>query len=281
MRAFARACLGCSAVALLVAVSRDVRGDVVEACVSAVEEGQKLERAGQLRGARARFLSCDKTECPSEVRTVCDRLLNRVEGDLPTVIFAAKDAGGKDLIDVRVFVDGAAVAESMDGKAVPIDPGPHSIRFEHTGESPVEESVVVREAEKNRPIVVSFAGAKGTPPPLGEGEVTTATRRPVPALVFVLGGIGIASLGVFAGLDASGQSRYASCQGTPCSASTVHSLSIERDVTFVVGGVGLASLVAATALFFTRPAESRASAGVRFEVDALRSGGLIRALGSF
>src|ERR1700722_10936036 len=80
------------------------RGDEIDTCVAAASTGQKQERAGQLRAARATFLSCDTSACPAEVRGVCDRLLLAVETSLPTVIFGARDAAGNDLVTVRVRV---------------------------------------------------------------------------------------------------------------------------------------------------------------------------------
>jgi hypothetical protein len=280
MRAASRASLFCLAVALPMAfAASQAHGDTVETCVAAVASGQRLERAGQLRAARATFLSCDKSECPAEVRAVCDRLVNTVEASLPTVIFGARDSAGNDLLAVRLRVDGAPVAESMDGKAVPVDPGPHALHFEHEGNAPIDQSVVIREAEKNRSVIVTF-------PPPGNGGATAAPaadgpRRPIPALVYVLAGVGVGSLGVFTGLDVDGQSRYASCPAHGCPASTADSLSAERDTAFALAGLGVVSLGVATWLFFARSTEPRAPAALTLDVEGLRGGGLLRAVGQF
>src|SRR5579859_1362442 len=154
--------------------------DTIDACVSAATAGQDLQRAGKLRDARAKFLSCDKRECPAEVRSVCDRLLNAVEASLPTVILGAHDASGADLVAVRVLLDGAPLVESLDGKALTLDPGPHALRFERPGSAPIEQKVVILEAEKNRAVVVTFPSAP--PPP----EAPPSTYRPVPILAYIL-----------------------------------------------------------------------------------------------
>jgi hypothetical protein len=278
MRAVPRACLGYLALSAL-AAPKPAHADPVEACVSAVEDGQRLQRSGRLRAAREKFLACDKSECPAEVRAVCDRLVNAVEASLPTVIFGARDAADKDLVAVRVLVDGSPLLPSVDGKAVPLDPGPHQLRFEHEGSNPIDESVVVREAEKNRLIVVTFAESKGA----GAGASGNETRRPIPPVVFVLGGLGVASLGVFVGLDVDGQSRYESCQQQKgsCLPSTVHSLSIERGAAIATGVVGLVSLGLATFLFIQRPTEHHAAPALRVDVEGVRGGGLLHAVGSF
>jgi hypothetical protein len=256
---------------------REARGDEIDTCVAAASTGQKQEKAGQLRAARATFLSCDTAACPAEVRGVCDRLLGAVEANMPTVIFGARDAAGNDLVDVRVRVDGSSVAESMDGKALPLDPGPHALRFEHAGSAPIDQNVVIREAEKNRALVVTFSRATDR----AASAPSAVGRRPVPALVYVFGGLGVASLGAFIGLDVDGQSRYGSCQHGGCSQSVVNSLSAERDATLVMAGVSVVSLALAAGLFLARPVERVPTNGLSFDVEASHGGGLLRAMGSF
>jgi hypothetical protein len=264
----------------MVTASPEARGDPVENCVAAVASGQKLERAGHLRAARATLLSCDKSECPAEVRSVCDRLLNAVESSTPTVIFGARDSSGNDLVAVSLRVDGALVAGSMDGKAVPMDPGPHVLHFEHEGSAPIERSVVVREAEKNRSLIVTFPSPRAAVP-IASSPAEGGPRRPVPALVYALGGVGVASLGPFIWLALHGQNPYASCQPRGCPGSLGGSLSAERDTTFAVAGLAVVSLGLATWLFFARPTEPRATTGLTFDVETIPGGGLLRAVGRF
>jgi len=45
----------------------------------------------------------------------------------------AEDTTGADTLAVRVTIDGQLLAETLDGKAVPIDPGEHVVRFELAG----------------------------------------------------------------------------------------------------------------------------------------------------
>ena len=141
-----------------------------------------------------------------------------------------------------------------------------------------EGSLVIREADKARPVVVTFAGQVAPP-----GPSTPDRERPgrIPTLVYVLGGVGVAALGVFVGLDVSGQSRYSACKSVACSSSTFDSIAVERDVTLTMGGLGVASLGAAAWFFFTRPAEPRSSSALHFDVDGRRGGGVLRAVGTF
>jgi hypothetical protein len=256
---------------------RSAHADAIAACVSAATSGQKLQRSGQLLAARAAFLACDKGECPGEVRAVCDRLLGTVESSLPTVIFGAKDSKGGDLIAVHVRVDGVLVAESMDGRAVPMDPGPHQLLFESEGSTPIAQSVVVREAEKNRPLGVTFPVTEAKP----KGPAPAAAPRGAPVLAYALGGVGLASLGTFVGLDVSGQSRFASCQSHPCSTSTVDSLEVERAAAWATAGVGVALVGSAVWLLLTRHPEPAGTARVDIGVGGWRDGAFVRAIGAF
>ena len=63
-------------------------------------------------------------------------------------------------------VDGQVVEERLDGKAVPIDPGEHVVRFETAGANPGQEAeLLVTQGEKNRKVVASFLPPKVAPPP--------------------------------------------------------------------------------------------------------------------
>jgi hypothetical protein len=268
-----RAAVPCALVAWTFAAS--ARGDTTAACVDAVASGQKLAHGGQLRAARTAFLDCDRSACPAEVRAVCDRLVNDVEARLPTVVFGARDADGRDLADVSVRVDGAPLASSMDGKAVAVDPGPHVLQFTRAGSLPVQQDVVLREAEKNRLLIVTFPGpaarVTAAPPP------ESGPSRPVPPLAYVLGGVGLAALGAFIGLDVDGQSRYASCRASGCPGS----LSAERDVAFATVAGSLVLLGSATWVLLARPTEPPPRPPLSLDVEVLQHGASAGVVGSF
>ncbi len=231
------------------AVSRPAaaRADVIESCAASATSGQELQRHGRLRVARARFLGCLKAECPSEVKAVCDQLLTVLEASTPTVIFGARDATGSDLADVRVELDGAPVLERLDGKAMAVDPGPHVVRFERRGAAAIQEDVLIHEGEKNRLLSARFGPA--FPPDSAGGTART------PSGAYVLGALGLVSLGASFVLAVHGQGQYDACSPRPCSASTLDAISIQADAAWVTLGVGVVSLGAATWLFLSRPAQ--------------------------
>lgn len=229
--------LACTLLSMLPAIAH---ADTVEACASAAEAGQRFEREGRLVEARASFVACADARCPGEVASLCDRLLTEVDAALPTIILGARDAQGRDLVSVRVVADGSPFTESLDGKAHPIDPGPHALRFLAADGTAATLDVVVRQGEKNRVLSV-VVGARPTQTPV-EGE--PRARRHTPVLGWVLGGVGLAALATFGVLAAHGQSQYDACNPHKCSASTVDSLSVERGSAFVALGVGVAAVAA-------------------------------------
>ena len=113
--------------------------------------------------------------CPDFVRPDCSRWLSEVDAQMPTIVVAAKDADGNDTTDVAVTVDGNRVADLLDGRPIPMDPGAHNVRFEHAGVAPIERRIVIQQGIKNRPIEVSFqvGGPEPQPPsyPAGPEQV--------------------------------------------------------------------------------------------------------------
>ncbi|MGK3962733.1 hypothetical protein WMF38_00910 [Sorangium sp. So ce118] len=144
------------------------------ACAAAYERAQGLRRDGKLIAAREALIACSQPTCPAAAVADCGPWLAEVEKSLPSVVIAARDAGGRERLDVRVLVDGRLLAAALDGKALPVDPGPHTFRYEPAGGPAVEERVLIREGEKNRAITVIL----GAPP---AGGLSSARPLAAPA----------------------------------------------------------------------------------------------------
>lgn len=201
-------------VALASAASTAAAGDV-QACLAASEKGQKARAAGKLREAREQFLVCGTESCPTIVRRDCAQWTSELTNALPTVVFGAKDKAGRDLFDVRVFVDGERLIDKLDGKAVFIDPGPHTFRFETAGAAPVTEKALIKEGEKTRVLAATFElgesdSAPAPPSDKGSDAITTegGGRGVLPWVVVGIGAAGVAT-GVV--LVATAPSRPANC----------------------------------------------------------------------
>ena len=190
------------AVAGIASVS-DARADdeTKETCVTAYHSAQELRLEGKLRQASEQAAICARTECPRVVRNDCTKWLVEIKQSTPTVVIKAKGPAG-DLGDVRVFVDDELVASSLDGSAIAIDPGRHTLRFEYGAYAPVTQSIIVATGVRNRPITVEFSAPEPEPEPKPEPK---PQELPVAGMVVV--GVGVGFAAGFAALAAVGTSQ--------------------------------------------------------------------------
>lgn len=176
----------------------------VKSCVAAHEKGQQARAAGRLRDARDQFLICAADSCPGAVRTDCAKWADDLANRLPSLVLGAKDRSGRDLIDVRVTLDGSPLAEKLDGKSIVVDPGAHSLRFETSGMPSVTQKILVKEGDRARAIDVVFEGGEPKPPVTkpnegagGKATVDTGGEKRgagvLPWVLVGLGGVGVAS----------------------------------------------------------------------------------------
>ena len=246
-----------AATTTLLAVETAARADDREQCASAADQAQQLRDEGKYRRAREQLLICARDVCPAPIKRDCLEWLSQVENTAPTVVFGAKDAT-KDLSDVKVFVDGVAVTDRLDGKPVQMDLGKHTVKFEYQGQTK-EEEVIIGAGQKNRNVTVTFGAAPaagagagaGTPPPGGE---TAKEGSIVPALV--VGGIGVVALGSFALFGLGGKSDVSHLEDTckpHCAESDVDKARTKLIIADISLGVGIVALGVATYLLVTRP----------------------------
>jgi hypothetical protein len=175
--------------------------DDEQQCAAAAERAQDLRATGHLLRASIELRACLRATCPAFLRQDCAKWSADVEASLPTVVFRARDAGGRELTAVRVSVDGTPLADHVDGLAKPLDPGAHRIRFDWQGAAPLEQDVVLFEGEKLRPIDARWAA-----------EAPVAPVRHEVVWPWVLGGLGVATLGAGAVVTGIGLSDYRSLQ---------------------------------------------------------------------
>src|SRR6185437_12766808 len=195
---------------------------------------------------------------------------------------------GQDVTEVRVTMDGEALTARLDGAALPVDPSEHSFRFEMDGSPPVEMKVVIRMGEKNRRIDASFAPP---PPPPAPAPVPDAPRpaSPSPSVspaVFVLGGVAIVGLGVFATFGILGENQKSELEKTCAPNCSLDQASSVR-TKLIIGDVGLftalGAVVAGTTVFLVgrRTPSPPAAAALRVEVAPVPSGGMLGVRGTF
>jgi len=137
---------------LLLALATPARASDKADCAAALKAAQAENASGQLIKALTDLATCSRAVCGKPMQKQCTDLTKTVTDAQPTVVFLAKDAQGKPVTDVKVSVDGAVVATSLDGTPVPMDPGSHAIKFEADGASIVEKQVTVDPATKGQTI---------------------------------------------------------------------------------------------------------------------------------
>jgi hypothetical protein len=242
--------------------SLPARADDPSACFDAAETGQKLRAAHKLIEAREKLRLCLAPTCPATMRTDCSTWFNEIESAIPTVVLSAKDATGNDVLEVVVTVDDRPLVNRLDGAAIPMDPGPHTFRFQWPDGTSRERRSLVVEGQKDLVIAVSLAPTGSVtggalPPPSAlpvRGE--PATTGPWRTLGLVTGAAGLVGLtlgAVFTGVtiadkNAAGCDAAQKCTNYP-------SIGSARDAAPVAGSglIGGGALVAAGALLLWLP----------------------------
>jgi hypothetical protein len=252
----------------------------VKACLDASEQGQTLRDSGSYLGARQRFIACAGEQCPGEVRKACVAWLEDLDKLVPTVVFAAT-AQGRDVTDVRVSVDGSVVAERIEGKPVPLDPGEHRFRFERPGEQPIDQPLVLHAGEKERLVSARF-GPERVPSPASTAApgASPPPERPAltPGAFYALGAAAVAAVVAGVALDTSGYVFLQQCKSdATCSGSHERA---EVQWRFVAGdllvGTGVAAAIAAWLLRPIEPRSSGASPYAQVDVGATSRGAMLR-----
>ena len=242
-------------------------------CAKASEDAQLLRIKTQLVAARDKLVLCSNDACPKLVKKDCSQWLDEVEHAIPTIVLGARDPDGKDLVDVHVALDGNALADRLDGKAISVDPGSHTLRFEAGGQVR-EEKIIVREGEKSRVVSVVLGEPKPVPPvvvatrppPLvAIVEPPTTTSHAPSAATWVFGGIGLATLAASGAVGAFSlvrrQNLYDSCGAAgACAQSDVDQVYLMYDLAYAGAAIGGAFLLTGVVLFFTTRPPSHVTA---------------------
>jgi hypothetical protein len=252
-------------------------------CIEANTRAQDLRRDGKLADARQQLRRCADPTCPAIVRDDCSKRLDEVERMQPTIVFAGKDAGGDDVIAVKVTIDGKPAAERLDGTEYSLDPGPHVFSFDTPGRAVVTKTLVLVAGEKGRREVIVFDGgpaatrASSSPTPRAGPPAPSESSRPSTGLgtqkvvALISGGLGVAGVAVGSAFGLMASSAW-NAQRSDCASSadcprhdqavsdhsTMNTDGTLSTVGFVAGGVLLA---AGAALFFTAPASTQSAAG--------------------
>lgn len=219
-----RALVSAAALLGLFTAGTDARADAKQECAAAYEKTQSLREHGHLLDARKQAVACSASTCSVYVVKDCTQWLAEIDASLPTVVFTAENVAAANPLAVRVTVDGQPVAETLDGRPIPLDPGEHVVRFETPGAEAIEQKVTLQAGEKNRALMASFKQAPPPAPPPASPPPTVlppqalpvpkAALAPkaapevmrnggVPLWAWISGGAGLVALGVGAGFGVS------------------------------------------------------------------------------
>jgi hypothetical protein len=265
----------CAALSLLL-LSREATADERTTCLDAVAQAQTLRDAHRLVEARAALTICARQACPAVVQTDCVTWLNEVDRILPTVVFSAKDPTGADVLDAHVTMDGQLIATSIDGRAIPIDAGAHTFRFEGVnGESATTKQLIAEGGKAQRVAVVLVPARPAQPPvtpsPVREMPQTAdhgpsdtgaaaspfawSTLRLVAISIAGVGAVGLAA-GAGVAFDAQGKDNTAKNEPGLARQSDSRSAVQEGNVATAVMAIGAAAVATGVVLWFLAPSRS-------------------------
>jgi hypothetical protein len=258
-------------------------------CVDSNTRAQHLRADNKLLEARRELRKCADPSCPGLVRNDCTKRLDEAENAQPTIAFAVKDASGADLTAVKVEMDDKPLADTLDGTALPVDPGQHVFTFKVANQPPVTRTLVVVEGAKGRreQIVLGGSGASAAAPlpaaPADSGLAgteTAAAEHPgggmgTPRVLgLVAAGLGVAGIAVgsvFGTQAISAKNQQVSDCGNPATCTTTgHARAVDDHSTAVTDGTiseigfiaGGALLVGGAVLFLVGGSSARPAPGI-------------------
>ncbi len=288
------------ALAALATPGRARAEDVKKTCVAASTRGQTLRDDGMLVEAREPLLACARDVCPPVVRKHCATWLAELDARMPSIVVRVQSLDGKDMADARLTIDGEPVANKLDGRPVPLDPGEHVLvgLVVESGVTTLSKSerVLIVEGDKARQIRLRMGTGAVTPAPArasttAPGGVSdqgnpidpapASTSAPIPLATWILGGVGVAGLASFTIFGLSAKSGYSALKAGGSSAcapnctsdqmSPVKTKALVADISL---GVGIVSLGAAAAFWLlSRPKASTDAATL--DVRPLPGGGYV------
>jgi hypothetical protein len=284
---FAHRAFALPLLASVVLAPMTVHAQSSETACEAVEKTESLRNDGQYRKARALLLECVNAQCGGDVRRRCAATLQKLDAVTPSIVVRAEDPAHDDVTDVKVSLGDEVLVSSLDGMAIPVDPGEHHFVFTRPGNAPVSQTLTIAQGEKFRAIDVVI----GSAPPSAPAQVSTAAdaapsgsseRLVASATLIGLGVVSVASFAVIGISARSGEDDLHDC-APECSEGRVDSVQTRYLLANVSLGVGVLALGAATWLLAsapsTDPVADRSAGG--FAIGADSKGAFAAYSGSF
>lgn len=242
----------------------------VEQCVAAHADVQKLRKNHRLLEAGRALKGCARSECPAPVLRDCVAWVDELERATPSVVFNVT-SGGEQVAGSRVLVDGQRVELSSSGAPLRLDPGKHTYRVEHDGYRPVAKELILFEGQRFQQVNVALEPLVVPQVPQAQA-IITESYRPVPALTYVLAGVGVAGAASFAVWGLMGRSEQDHLEQTcrpKCTDSDLATVRTRYLIADISLGVGVAAFAGAALTYLLRPTEERP---VAVSVEPSRTG---------
>jgi hypothetical protein len=273
----------------------EVSADALKRAREQFGQALALQTAGDWAGALALLKDVAAVKSTPQVRfniALCEEKLGRLVAALGDYELAAADARAEraeqvaEEVEARlenlrqripkltvkrgagaeaaiIAVDGVSVGDQVIGMPMPTDPGPHTVEAKAPGFKPFRKSVRVAE-QQSETIEITLDAEPPPPVALGPGGTRSEGRSRLPG--YVIGGIGVASLGasaVFFGLRAGKISDLdKACperQCQPSSQSDIDAGKMYTTVANVTLAVGVAAVAGGLVLVLTSGPSSEPS----------------------
>jgi hypothetical protein len=273
----------------------EVSADALKRAREQFGQALALQTAGDWAGALALLKDVAAVKSTPQVRfniALCEEKLGRLVAALGDYELAAADARAEraeqvaEEVEARlenlrqripkltvkrgagaeaaiIAVDGVSVGDQVIGMPMPTDPGPHTVEAKAPGFKPFRKSVRVAE-QQSETIEITLDAEPPPPVALGPAGARSEGRSRLPG--YVIGGIGVASLGasaVFFGLRAGTISDLdKACperQCQPSSQSDIDAGKMYTTVANVTLAVGVAAVAGGLVLVLTSGPSSEPS----------------------
>lgn len=242
----------------LCASAAPVRADSPPACAASYERAQRLRKSGALVEAHREAITCAQASCPAILRQDCVGWVAELDAAIPTVTVDVREADGASANVTTIEVDGVPAAVAP-GRALRVDPGPHSFRATLADGRSVEGTLVAREGLHHQPLRLTLA-----PPPAPAAPPATDTPPPPrPLAPITVGTFALAATGTAVFFAARGFDRLSDLDRCKPGCPPAARDPIERDflVADLAGALALVGAGVATWLWWRGRVEAAATPG--------------------
>jgi len=146
-------------------------------CSAEYKHAQSLEKAEHLRAAQEEYLECANSSCSSALQRICGIRHTQLNSEIPSFVPVVTDGTGKNYVLVEVKADNELLTSRLDGSALNLDPGKHTITFSTDDGVIATKSLIMIQGQRNRIVEVSY------PLTAKAGLVATTADNPASGIV--------------------------------------------------------------------------------------------------